>query len=64
MDRRGLTAVTGHLSTQDRLNSVSCPTPAATREVSPRLSPRLMKLLRVGNTLILTVPKRVAEAMG
>ncbi len=31
---------------------------------SPRAIPPAMKLRRVGNTLIVTIPKRVAEAMG
>ena len=31
---------------------------------SPRAIPPDMKLRRVGNTLIVTIPKRVAEAMG
>ena len=31
---------------------------------SPEAIPPDMKLRRVGNTLIVTIPKRVAEAMG
>ncbi len=31
---------------------------------SPRAIPPDMKLRRVGNALIVTIPKRVAEAMG
>ncbi len=31
---------------------------------SPWAIPLAMKLRRVGNTLIVTIPKRVAEAMG
>ncbi len=31
---------------------------------SPQAIPTAMKLRRVGNTLIVTIPKRVAEAMG
>ncbi len=43
-----------------RLVSYTCSDPAS----SPQAIPPAMKLRPVGNTLILTVPKRVAEAMG
>ncbi len=45
---------------ESRLVSYTCSYPTS----SPQAIPPTMKLRHVGNTLIVTIPKRVAEAMG